>query len=469
MEQSNKKLMWYNVTLMAFTVVWSFGNVVNNFAAQGLQVITSWIFIMFLYFLPYCLMVGELGSVFSESEGGVSSWVKNTSTAKLAYLAAWTYWVVHVPYIASKPQSATISLSWVLTSGSDAVDKFSTLELQIFYMLIFGLFVFLATKGITSIRRLSSIAGTAMFTMGILYIILALSALVFNDGISFATQNLTDVSTWVPTMNLQYLTTLSLLVFAVGGIEKISPYVKDTKDAPRAFPKAMIVAAIMIIFSAILGSIAMGSMFDAANRPDDLFMNGAYYSFQILGDWYGVGNLFVRIYALSNLVAQLSVLLISIDAPLKILLMDTESNFIPSKLKEKNKNGAPVYGYAMLSILVISLLFLPILNGAEGSSTIFEWLLKLNSVVMPLRYLWVFVAYILLKKNYQSNVKPAYQFVKNRKLGIAIASWCFIYTAIACIGGIYSDNLSLLLVNLITPFVLIGLGFILPAIAKRTN
>ncbi len=469
MEQSNKKLMWYNVTLMAFTVVWSFGNVVNNFAAQGLQVITSWIFIMFLYFLPYCLMVGELGSVFSDSEGGVSSWVKNTSTAKLAYLAAWTYWVVHVPYIASKPQSATISLSWVLTSGSDAVDKFSTLELQIFYMLIFGLFVFLATKGITSIRRLSSIAGTAMFTMGILYIILALSALVFNDGISFATQNLTDVSTWVPTMNLQYLTTLSLLVFAVGGIEKISPYVKDTKDAPRAFPKAMIVAAIMIIFSAILGSIAMGSMFDAANRPDDLFMNGAYYSFQILGDWYGVGNLFVRIYALSNLVAQLSVLLISIDAPLKILLMDTESNFIPSKLKEKNKNGAPVYGYAMLSILVISLLFLPILNGAEGSSTIFEWLLKLNSVVMPLRYLWVFVAYILLKKNYQSNVKPAYQFVKNRKLGIAIASWCFIYTAIACIGGIYSDNLSLLLVNLITPFVLIGLGFILPAIAKRTN
>ncbi len=469
MEQSNKKLMWYNVTLMAFTVVWSFGNVVNNFAAQGLQVITSWIFIMFLYFLPYCLMVGELGSVFSESEGGVSSWVKNTSTAKLAYLAAWTYWVVHVPYIASKPQSATISLSWVLTAGSDAVDKFSTLELQIFYMLIFGLFVFLATKGITSIRRLSSIAGTAMFTMGILYIILALSALVFNDGISFATQNLTDVSTWVPTMNLQYLTTLSLLVFAVGGIEKISPYVKDTKDAPRAFPKAMIVAAVMIIFSAILGSIAMGSMFDAANRPDDLFMNGAYYSFQILGDWYGVGNLFVRIYALSNLVAQLSVLLISIDAPLKILLMDTESNFIPSKLKEKNKNGAPVYGYAMLSVLVISLLFLPILNGAEGSSVIFEWLLKLNSVVMPLRYLWVFVAYILLKKNYKSNVKPAYQFVKNRKLGIAIASWCFIYTAIACIGGIYSDNLSLLLVNLITPFVLIGLGFILPAIAKRTN
>ncbi len=469
MEQSNKKLMWYNVTLMAFTVVWSFGNVVNNFAAQGLQVITSWIFIMFLYFLPYCLMVGELGSVFSESEGGVSSWIKNTSTAKLAYLAAWTYWVVHVPYIASKPQSATISLSWVLTAGSDAVDKFSTFELQIFYILIFGFFVFLATKGVTSIRRLSSIAGTAMFAMGILYIILALSALVFNDGISFATKNLTDVSTWVPTMNLQYLTTLSLLVFAVGGIEKISPYVKDTKDAPRAFPKAMIVAAVMIIFSAILGSIAMGSMFDAANRPDDLFMNGAYYSFQILGDWYGVGNLFVRIYALSNLVAQLSVLLISIDAPLKILLMDTESNFIPSKLKQKNKNGAPVYGYAMLSVLVISLLFLPILNGVEGSSVIFEWLLKLNSVVMPLRYLWVFVAYILLKKNYQSNIKPAYQFVKNKKLGIAIASWCFAYTAIACIGGIYSDNLSLLLVNLITPFVLIGLGFILPAIAKRTN
>lgn len=57
-----KKLRWYNVALMAFVSVWGFGNVVNNYANQGLTVITSWILIIALYFVPYSLMVGQLGS-----------------------------------------------------------------------------------------------------------------------------------------------------------------------------------------------------------------------------------------------------------------------------------------------------------------------------------------------------------------------------------------------------------------------
>lgn len=39
-----------------------------------------------------------------DSPGGVSSWIENTTTKKLAFYAAWTYWVVHIPYLAQKPQ-----------------------------------------------------------------------------------------------------------------------------------------------------------------------------------------------------------------------------------------------------------------------------------------------------------------------------------------------------------------------------
>ena len=31
-------------------------------------------------------------------------------------------------------------------------------------------------------------------------------------------------------------------------------------------------------------------------------------------------------------------------------------------------------------------------------NSLFDWLLQLNSVVMPMRYLWVFLAFIGLKK-----------------------------------------------------------------------
>ena len=74
MSEENK-LRWYNLALMAFVAVWGFGNVVNNFANQGLTVIVSWVLIIGLYFVPYALMVGELGSVFKDGKGGVSSWI----------------------------------------------------------------------------------------------------------------------------------------------------------------------------------------------------------------------------------------------------------------------------------------------------------------------------------------------------------------------------------------------------------
>ncbi|MCG0733235.1 amino acid transport protein [Lactiplantibacillus plantarum] len=94
--ENEKQLRWSNIALIAFVAVWGLGNVVNNFALQGLSVVTSWILIMIIYFIPYTLIVGQLGSTFKDAEGGVSSWIRATSTKRLAYYAAWTYWIVHI-------------------------------------------------------------------------------------------------------------------------------------------------------------------------------------------------------------------------------------------------------------------------------------------------------------------------------------------------------------------------------------
>ncbi|MDN6104212.1 MAG: amino acid permease, partial [Lacticaseibacillus paracasei] len=85
MADTKKQLRWYNVALIAFVSVWGLGNVFNNYAQQGLSVVTSWILIMAIYFVPYALIVGQLGSTFKDQAGGVSSWIKETGTVRLAY------------------------------------------------------------------------------------------------------------------------------------------------------------------------------------------------------------------------------------------------------------------------------------------------------------------------------------------------------------------------------------------------
>ncbi len=475
MTNQNRNLTWNNIALMGFVIVWGFGNVVNNFANQGLTVVFSWIFMIALYFVPYALMVGELGSAFKDSQGGVSSWIKETTTPMLAFLAGWTYWVVHIPYLAQKPQSLLIAFSWALSpSGEYAtlLKQLNPIILQSIVLAIFLVFLYVATKGLKILKVVGNIAGTSMFVMSLLYIVLGLAAPAITGEV--ATPDIT-VSSFVPKFDFAYLTTLSMLVFAVGGAEKISPYVNNTKEPSKNFPKGMLVLAGMVAVCAILGSVAMGMMFNANAIPEDLMMNGQYYAFQLLGEHYGVGNVFVIIYGLANAAAQLSALVFSIDAPLRVLLGEADERFIPKALTKTNKNGVLVNGYIMTAILVSTLIIVPAL-GIGNTNELFNWLLQLNSVVMPMRYLWVFVAYIGLKKA-ANKFSTEYKFIKNPKIGFLVGLWCFAFTAFACVMGMFPTNVDAfsgewifrVALNVMTPIILMGLGLILPMIAKKTN
>ncbi|MBC9788386.1 amino acid permease [Carnobacterium maltaromaticum] len=471
--KEEKKLRWYNVALIAFVSVWGLGNVVNNYATQGISVITSWILIMLLYFVPYALIVGQLGSTFKDGNGGVSTWIKETTTKKLAYYAAWTYWVVHIPYLAQKPQGILIALGWAFKQNGNLVNDTPALTVSLISLVIFLVFLWVSSKGLTTLKRIGSIAGMAMFVMSLLFILLAVTAPALR-GASFATPNMGDIKTYLPTFNFAYFTTISMLVFAVGGAEKISPYVNNTKNPSKEFPKGMLALAAMVAVCALLGSFAMGMLFDSNNIPDDLMANGAYDAFQRLGAYYGVGNFFMILYAIANTMAQISALAFSIDAPLKILLGDADEEYIPRKFAKLNSKGTPVNGYAMTGILVSILIIVPAI-GIGSMNDLYKWLLNLNAVVMPLRYLWVFFAYMMLNKLHK-NFSSEYKFVKNHKIGYVIGAWCFLFTAFACILGMvpkidYAADpkawVFQFTLNIITPIIFIALGMILPAIAKK--
>ena len=86
--QNEKKILWYNLAFMAFSTVWGFGNVINGFSEYGgLKAIVSWLILFAVYFIPYALMVGELGSTFKNENGGVSSWIRRTISPGMAYMA----------------------------------------------------------------------------------------------------------------------------------------------------------------------------------------------------------------------------------------------------------------------------------------------------------------------------------------------------------------------------------------------
>lgn len=255
--QSPKKLLWYNLTLIGFVSIWGLGNVVNNFAEEGLVVVVSWLIIMALYFIPYALMVGQLGSTFNAVGGGVSSWIKEVANKRLAYLAAWTYWVVNVAYLAQKSQSILIAGSWLFKGNGNFVNKTSSTIVQLLCLIVFLVFLYLASRGITTINRIGTIAGLSMLVMSILFILLGLSAPALT-GAKIATANMNQISTYIPKFDFKYFTTISMLIFAVGGSDKLSPYVNKMKKPAKDFPKGLIVLAMLVVVSALKGFICNG-------------------------------------------------------------------------------------------------------------------------------------------------------------------------------------------------------------------
>ena len=468
MEQ--KKISWKLLAFMAFSTVWGFGNVVNGFVwFNGIQVIFSWIFMFALYFVPYALMVGELGSAFKNAGGGVSSWIRETMGTKLAYYAGWTYWACHITYIASKPSGGLKALSWVIFRSAELYDRLPSIYIQLITFALLLIFCYVASRGLNPLKKMATLAGSSMFVMSLLYIVMMFAAPAINPKADYVSLDF-SLKNLIPNFRLEYFTSLSILVFAVGGCEKISPYVNKVENPSKGFPKGMIALAIMVVVCAMLGTIAMGMMFDPTviNASEESFnsyaANGAYWAFQRLGEYYGIGDTLLVIYALCNMIGQFAVLIMSIDAPLRMLLDNEDTKqFIPKKLLKQNDVGAYTNGIIMVAVLSGSIILVQ--SFVPGAAAVLKQLTKLNSVCMPLRYLWVFAAYIALRKA-GDKFHPEYRFVKNNAVALAFGVWCFLITAVSCLLGMHSKDTFTMALNVITPLVLSVLGIIMPVLAK---
>ncbi|MDO4978056.1 MAG: amino acid permease [Eubacteriales bacterium] len=468
-EKQESKIKWTALAFMAFSTVWGFGNITNGFVYfNGMQVIISWVAMFALYFIPYALMVGELGSAFKNEGGGVSSWLFKTTTPKVAYYAGWTYWACHITYIASKGSGFLKAASWAFFRNAETYDSFPTIYVQLATFVVLILGCFMASRGLNPLKKMLTVAGTCTFVMSLLYILMMFAAPAINPTANYVPMNL-SFKALIPEFNVAYFTSLSILVFAVGGCEKISPYVNKVENPSKGFPKGMIALAGMVVICAILGTVAMSKMFDPAviNESTESFnsyaANSAYWAFQKLGQYYHLGDLFMVIYALCNVISQFAILVLSIDAPLRMLLDNEHTKqFIPTGLQKTNKYGVHSNGIKMVAILSGSIILIQ--SFVPGAAAVLRQLTKLNSVCMPLRYLWVFAAYIALRKHF--NTIPAeYRFVKSQAIANFFGCWCFLVTAACCILGMYDADPFTFALNVITPVILTALGVILPKIA----
>ena len=465
-----KTISWPVLTLMALSTVIGLDDIMYNFQNQGMPVITSWIIMCLLYVTPYSLMVGQLGSTFSNEGGGLSSWVRGTDGEFLGYFTAWTYWAASIPYAVDSANEIIVDLGWALTGSKGFQDKIPTTMFAALTFVVFIVFIIVEHHFANSMEFLSSIGGGLMVIMTVLFVLLAFVGLAKSGG-HMATQPFTW-HTIVPKFDLHYWSTVGMLIYAMNGCELVAPYVTKMKKPKSDFPKAMIALAIMTAFLTILGSFALGIYFDAYHIPNDLKMNGAYYVFQMVGEQFGMGKFLLYLWAWTSLLFNCALVAVLLDAMTRMLISDTGDKYMPKFLRKKDKNGLPINGYiltvALSSFIMILGIFLPDMND------IFNWLLNLNSIVSPGVTCWIFYSFMRIRKN-SAKYPSKYVYIKNDKLAWLVGLALLIVTAVATILGFAPQDVKHgsglwwyeLIINIVAVIVLIGLGAILPGIRRR--
>lgn len=465
-----KYISWPILTLMAFVTVIGFDDIMYNFKNQGMTVITSWVLMLFLYVIPYSLMVGQLGSVFNKEGGGLSSWIRGTNGEFLGYFTAWTYWAASVPYVVDSANSVVVGFGWAFTGSDKFQDTMSNAQFTLWTFIIFIIFIIIQRRLANSMEFLSVVGGGMMFVMTILFVVLAFVGLAKNGG-HMATQPM-NVHTIIPNFDLKYWTTVGMLIYAVNGSELIAPYVTQMRKPQREFPKAMIALAIMTAFLTIFGSFALGIYFNAYHLPNDLKMNGSYYAFQALGEQFGLGDVFMYVYAWTSVVYMCALLAVLLDAMTRMLISDTGDKYMPEFLRKTTKDRLPINGYILTCTLCAFIMFLGVF--LPEMNDVFNWLLNLNGIISPGVTCWIFYAFMRIRKN-SSKYPSQYVFIKNDKLAYLVGLLLLLVTALATLLGVAPQDVEQfshtwwyeLVINIVSIVVLIGLGALLPSIRRR--
>lgn len=102
MTHTIKKMSLIGLILMIFTSVFGFANSPSAFYLMGYSAIPWYIFSALLFFIPFALMMAEMGSAYRKEEGGIYSWMNNSVGPRYAFVYRHVYVVFIVCHMDGK-------------------------------------------------------------------------------------------------------------------------------------------------------------------------------------------------------------------------------------------------------------------------------------------------------------------------------------------------------------------------------
>ncbi|KZR05974.1 glutamate/gamma-aminobutyrate family transporter YjeM [Klebsiella aerogenes] len=416
MPQQIKKMSLIGLILMIFTSVFGFANSPSAFYLMGYSAMPFYLFSALFFFIPFALMMAEMGSAYRKEEGGIYSWMNRSVGPRFAFIGTFMWFSSYVVWMVSTAAKIWVPFSTFLF-GADKTQSWafagltSTQTVGVLAACWMVLVTLVAAKGINKIAKITAVGGIAVMCLNLVLLLVSGVILLLNGGHFAQPLDFTASPNPGYQSGLAMLSFVVFAIFAYGGIEAVGGLVDKTEKPERNFAKGIIIAALVISIGYSLAIVLWGVSANwqqvLSNHSTNLG-NITYVLMTSLGATLGqalhlspqaaalTGVWFARITGLSMFLAYTGAFFTLSYSPLKAIIQGTPKALWPTMMTKVNANGMPANAM-WLQCLLVSLFILLVSFGGDTASAFYNKLTLMANVSMTLPYLFLAIAFPFFK------------------------------------------------------------------------
>lgn len=347
-------------------------------AAIGNSQFFWWIFLIIAFLLPYGMIAAELGTAYDD-EGGLYDWVRRAYGKKWGSRVAWYYWINFPLWMASLAVMFPSTIN--LLTGSE-MGTLPSILIELAFIWIVVLLSFSRISDSKWILNLSAFIKV--------FIALVLGGLGIYTAVTRGAANAYTVQSMLPSLNLDSLSYISVILFNFMGFEVITSYASDMENPRKQIPQAIIAGGIAIAVIYIFSSFGIG----VAIPTDQISTSsGLMDSLQLL---IGKNGVFITIMGILFLVTLFGNMVSWSYGVNYVADYAAKNGSLPKVFAHENKKtemptGSAVMNGVVASALVIVAPFLP-------NQDLFWSFFGLNVVTLLLSYVPLFPTFLKLRK-----------------------------------------------------------------------
>lgn len=416
MPQQIKKMSLIGLILMIFTSVFGFANSPSAFYLMGYSAMPFYLFSALFFFIPFALMMAEMGSAYRKEEGGIYSWMNRSVGPRFAFIGTFMWFSSYVVWMVSTAAKIWVPFSTFLF-GADKTQSWafagltSTQTVGVLAACWMVLVTLVAAKGINKIAKITAVGGIAVMCLNLVLLLVSGAILLLNGGHFVQPLDFTASPNPGYQSGLAMLSFVVFAIFAYGGIEAVGGLVDKTVKPEKNFAKGIIIAALVISIGYSLAIVLWGVSANwqqvLSNHSTNLG-NITYVLMTSLGATLGqalhlspqaaalTGVWFARITGLSMFLAYTGAFFTLSYSPLKAIIQGTPKALWPTMMTKVNANGMPANAM-WLQCLLVSLFILLVSFGGDTASAFYNKLTLMANVSMTLPYLFLAIAFPFFK------------------------------------------------------------------------